>query len=159
MRKIDDKLRENGRCIGSVHPFYICETQSAVDTGDYEIRWYEQEDIEQFRGDERFKESYGFCEKAPDMLGISAVRNGEIIGMAGASCDSRIMWQIGINVAKESRSNGIGTMLVTLLKNEILARGKLPFYGTSASHLASQRVALGAGFLPAWVEMYDSIHE
>ncbi len=156
MRMIDDKLREYGRCIGSAHPFYISETPSYVDTSGYEIRRYEQDDIKQFRGDDRYKEAYGFCETAPDMLGIAAVRDGEILGMAGASRDSRIMWQIGIDVAKDNRSSGIGTMLVTLLKNEIISRGILPFYGTAASHLASQRVALGAGFLPTWLELYDS---
>lgn len=44
-------------------------------------------------------------------------------------------------------------MLITLIKNEILKRGILPFYGTSISHLASQRIALASGFKPAWVEL------
>ena len=46
--------------------------------------------------------------------------------------------------------------LVTELKNELLRRGILPFYGTSPSHLASQRLALGAGFVPAWAELVTS---
>ena len=45
-------------------------------------------------------------------------------------------------------------VLYDIIKNEILNRGKLPFYGTSMSHIASQRVALGAGFVPAWSELY-----
>ena len=73
--------------------------------------------------------------------------------MAGASADSPSMWQIGINVEPEARGLGIGTMLVALLKNEILRQGVLPFYGTSASHLASQRLALAAGFRPGWAEL------
>jgi hypothetical protein len=63
------------------------------------------------------------------------------------------MWQIGININPESRERGIGKMLVTLLKNEVLKRGILPYYGTSLSHIASQKVALGSGFLPAWAEL------
>ena len=54
----------------------------------------------------------------------------------------------------EAEGLGIGSMLVAVLKNEILKRGKLPFYGTSMSHIASQRVALGAGFVPMWAELY-----
>ena len=76
--------------------------------------------------------------------------------MAGASADSPAMWQIGINVDPQMREAGIGKMLVTLLKNEILKKGILPFYGTSMSHIASQRVALGAGFVPAWAELATS---
>ena len=74
--------------------------------------------------------------------------------MAGATSDSDSMWQIGINVMPEAEGLGIGSMLVAVLKNEILKRGKLPFYGTSMSHIASQRVALGAGFVPMWAELY-----
>ena len=87
---------------------------------------------------------------------MAAVREGEILGMAGASADSPDMWQIGINVDTNARGCGIGTILVTLLKNEILKRGKLPYYGTAFSHLASQRVALSSGFEPMWAELITS---
>ena len=30
---------------------------------------------------------------------------------------------------------------------------RLPYYGTAASHVASMRVALNAGFRPAWAEV------
>ena len=113
-------------------------------------------EIEDFRGDSRFDEAFAFCADAPDVLGVSAAVDGKLAGMAGASCDSPAMWQIGINVEPAYRGKGVGTMLVSLLKNEILRRGLLPFYGTSISHLASQRVALGAGFIPAWVELITS---
>lgn len=76
--------------------------------------------------------------------------------MAGASRDSKVMWQIGINVDKKCSGSGIAKMLVTLIKNEILKRGILPFYGTSMSHLASERVALASGFTPAWVELFTT---
>ena len=49
--------------------------------------------------------------------------------MAGASMDSPVMWQIGINVDSDTRAKGIGKMLVTLLKNEILGMNRLPYYG------------------------------
>lgn len=87
------------------------------------------------------------------MLGVGAFRDGKILGMAGASADSPIMWQIGINVMPEAEGLGIAKMLVKLLKNEIIRRGILPFYGTAISHLASQSVALGSGFHPAWIEL------
>lgn len=153
LRKIDYKLQESGYKIGMLHPFYISEAVSDVDPGEYEIRWFEGEGIEQFRGDGRFKEAYSFCEEAPDVLGIGAYKNGEILGMAGASADSPLMWQIGINVMPQAEGLGIAKMLVQLLKNEIIKRGILPFYGTAISHLASQSVALGSGFHPAWIEL------
>lgn len=156
LRELDARLHKDGWQIESAHPFYLAERPSEVKTEDWEIRRYEGAEIERFRGDGRYGEAYAFCPEAPDVLGAAAVREGRILGMAGASCDSPTMWQIGINVEPEARGAGVGTMLVALLKNEILSRGVLPFYGTSASHLASQRVALGAGFVPAWAELITS---
>ena len=154
LRVLDERLRADGRQIAMVHPFYIAgaPTESCAESA-VELRWYRGEEIEAFRGDGRFNEAFSFCPEAPDVLGVAALRGGEIVGMAGASADSPTMWQIGINVAPEARGQGVATLLVTLLKNEILKRGILPFYGTALSHIASQRVALASGFLPAWAEL------
>jgi GNAT superfamily N-acetyltransferase len=89
------------------------------------------------------------------VLAVAAFEGDNIIGMAGASADSKTMWQIGINVLSEHRGRGIGTNLVTLLKNEILSRGKVPFYGTVGSHFQSQNIAISSGFFPAWAELYS----
>ena len=151
--ELSNKLRDYGYRISMLHPFFIAEHNTDVPLGDYDIRWYEGTELERFRGDERWDEALSFSSTAPDVLAVTAERGSEMIGMAGASADSPLMWQIGINVVDIYRGTGIGTVLVSLLKNEILDRGKLPFYGTSFSHIGSQRVALGAGFVPAWVEM------
>ena len=79
--------------------------------------------------------------------------------MPGATSDSELMWQIGINVMPEAEGSGIGSMLVEIIKNEILDLGKLPFYGTAMSHISSQKVALNAGFYPAWAELYCTASE
>lgn len=156
LRALNDRLRSCGCQIEMIHPFFIAERPSGTNTDGYEIHWFRDGEIERFRGDARFDEAFAFCADAPDLLGVAALRDGEILGMAGASGDSPTMWQIGINVAPGEEGAGIGTMLVTLLKNEILRGGILPYYGTSLSHLASQRLALAAGFVPAWVELVTS---
>lgn len=150
---LDRELEVFGACIRHARPFFTAETIAPVDTQDLAIAQYEGEQIEVFRGDDRFGEAYGFCDTAPDMLGVGALRDGQIIGMAGASADSPYLWQIGINVLPEARGQGVAGMLVALIRNGILARGRLPYYGTSISHLESQRVALAAGFRPAWFEL------
>ena len=134
-------------------PFFAADSATPVDTRDLTIQRYTPETIAAFRDDDRFGDAYGFCESAPDMLGVAALRGGKILGMAGASADSPLMWQIGINVLPEARGQGVAAMLVSLLRNDVLAAGRLPYYGTSVSHLESQRVALRAGFLPAWFEL------
>ncbi len=74
-------------------------------------------------------------------------------GMAGASQDGAYLWQIGINVDKDYAGQGLGHKLVRTLKDEVLRRGQVPFYGTSESHTLSQTVGLKAGFVPAWTEV------
>ena len=154
LRALDEGLKPFGCRIGQAHPFYIATEKTVVDTKGLEIRKYVGEELEIFRGDERFDEAFLFEECPKDEIGIAAYKDGEILGVAGATSDSDRMWQIGINVLPTARGLGVGAMLVELLKNEVLDMGRLPFYGTSMSHIASQRVAHRAGFYPAWAELY-----
>lgn len=153
---LNRELSTFGAQIRHARPFFTAEAPAPVDTQDFTIRRYRGAEIAQFRDDDRFGEAYGFCDTAPDMLGVAAVKDGVILGMAGASADSPHLWQIGINVLPEARGQGVAAMLVSLIRNDVLAEGRLPYYGTSISHLESQRVALRAGFLPAWFELVAS---
>ncbi len=150
---LDRELAAFGACIRHARPFFTTTEIRPVDTGDFTIRRYRDEEINAFFGDDRFRKAYGFCETAPDMLGVSAEKDGKLLGMAGASADSPRLWQIGINVEPEARGQGVAAMLVSLLRNDVLAAGRIPYYGTAISHLASQRVALRSGFLPSWFEL------
>lgn len=154
---LQDRLRESGYRLGSLHPYLIAGTPSDPGRLPFSVRWYDEAAIEAFRGDGRFPNAFCFDEGAPDVLGVGAFDgDGRILGMAGASRDSGTMWQIGIDVLPGARGRHVGAGLVTLIKNEILRRGRLPFYGTALSHAASLRVAVGAGFRPAWAELYTA---
>lgn len=149
-RQLEELIRPFGYRIGQAHPFYVPGEPVQVPAHDFDVVRYNREEIGQFRGDPRFDEAFAFDEAAPDMLGIAAIRRGEIIGMAGASCDSPAMWQIGINVMPQARGAHVGSTLVRLLMDDVIQAGAMPFYGTSQSNIASQRVAAYSGFLPAW---------
>ena len=107
----------------------------------------------QFKDDDRFDEAFCFSEESPDVLAVAAIKDDEIVGMAGASADSPSFWQIGINVNKNFEGRHIATGLVSMLKADILKKEIVPYYGTSFSNLASQHVAAKAGFEVAWVEL------
>lgn len=154
LHELETGLSNFGCRVGQAHPFYIATEKSEVYTKEYEIKIFVGDELEQFRGDERFGEAFIFDDAPKDEIGVGAYKDGRVLGMAGATSDSDMMWQIGINVMPEAEDLGIGTMLVKIIKNEILDRGRLPFYGTSMSHITSQRVALAAGFVPAWAELY-----
>lgn len=125
-----------------------------IDVG-LKIQWFEQEEIQPLYGREEFPNALCDCFKPerPDVLAVGAMHEGQIVGLAGCSADTKLFWQIGIDVLPEWRGKGIATLLVRLLKNECFRRGAIPFYGTSLSNLGSWHVALGSGFYPAWVEI------
>ncbi|HEX7064542.1 MAG TPA: GNAT family N-acetyltransferase [Bacillales bacterium] len=155
LRFIDEKLNELGHEIADIHHYYIPRAGEHEITPLFEVKWFEQEDIQQFKDDERFCEALAFEETHPDVLAVAAFDGDRIMGMAGASADSETMWQIGIDVIPEYRGKGVGTNLTGLLKQEILQRGKIPFYGTVESHNISKNIAINAGFVPAWAEAYS----
>ena len=127
-----------------------------------------EEQIESFRGDKRYSNALGFSTTRPDVLVLAAYPVNEDtpdapaagenpaladpIAMVGLSDDSPIMRQIGIDVLPAWRGAGIASALVRDAARLTLAEGYLPFYGTSPSHMLSQRVAMNAGLVPTWWE-------
>ncbi len=124
------------------------------------VRWFEGEELEQFRNDSRFNVyALSFSPTQPDRLAVAAYDGDEIIAMAGCSEDGAHLWQIGIDSVPGYEGKGIAANLVTLLKQEIIVRGKVPYYGTAESHAVSRSVAIKSGFLPAWCEIQTKICE
>ena len=136
------------------------------------VELLDAEQFERFRGDKRYSNALGFSVTRPDVLvlaaypveenaskapdapaaGESAPALADPIAMVGLSDDSPIMRQIGIDVLPAFRGAGIASALVRDAARLTLAEGYLPFYGTSPSHMLSQRVALNAGLVPTWWE-------
>jgi len=132
------------------------------------VELLDAEQFERFRGDKRYSNALGFSVTRPDVLVLAAYPVDEDtpdapaagesaaladpIAMVGLSDDSPIMRQIGIDVLPAWRGAGIASVLVRDAARLTLAEGYLPFYGTSPSHMLSQRVAMNAGLVPTWWE-------
>lgn len=155
LRAIDNKLNEFGHEIADIHHYYLPNPKFTKVKQITNITWFEHQEIFQFENDGRFEEAFAFNNNFPDVLAVAAVEGNQIMAMAGASADCDDIWQIGIDVMPKYRGRGIGTNLVALLKQEILRRGKVPFYGTVESHIYSQNIAINAGFFPAWLELHS----
>ncbi len=154
LRRIDKKINEFGYEIEDTHHYYLPKDTNYEEANNFTLKWYKKDEILQFKDDNRFDKAFAFNDNYPDVLAVAALDDkGNILGMAGASEDSDIMWQIGVNVLKEAKGKGVATTIVKALKNEILKRGKVPFYGTVESHIISQKVALKSGFYPVFAEV------
>lgn len=153
---IEKELNRYGRTLSQSHHMFLPE-RKVEPKHNYTVKWFYDNEIAQFYGDERFPNA--ICDKfrpeRPDRIVVTAYDGDKIMGMAGCSEDAKGWQQIGIDVMPEYRSRGVGTYLVTLLKNKIAENGDIPFYGTSVSNYHSWNIALNSGFRPAWVEIGD----
>jgi RimJ/RimL family protein N-acetyltransferase len=158
--KIDEKLNEYDKKLWQTHHMFLSYKEIIPKDIHLKTEWFENETIHQFYDTKMFPNALckKYDPKRPDVLAVTAYDGDEIIGMAGCSADTPLLWQIGIDVDENYRGRGIGTYLVTLLKNEVEKREKIPFYGTSLSNLRSWGIALNSGFYPAWIEI-ETIEE
>lgn len=152
---LDQEVRKYGyKMAGSHHMFLPCRKVEVEER--YPVKWFFDEEINGFYGDSRFPNSICYPEPSPtirDRMVVAAYDGDTIMGMSGCSEDAPNWMQVGVDVLPEYRSKGLGTYLVTLMKNKIIEQGAVPFYGTASSNIHSQKIALSAGFCPAWVEV------
>ncbi|HWT76739.1 MAG TPA: GNAT family N-acetyltransferase [Mobilitalea sp.] len=160
LKEVDNILNRYGY---QIHPFshhnyipgdHFASSDNTEEPVDFRIKWVEKADIPGLREENRFWNSFCFNSDVPDMLGAIAEKDGTYIGAAGVRASSENLWEMGVDVLETAQGKGVATTLVRVLKDELLQRGKVPYYGTAESHIKSQKVAVKAGFVPAWAEVY-----
>ncbi len=152
--RLNEELKQYGYQMAPTHHMFLpCRDDEAGER--FRVKWLYDSEINPFYGDPRFPNAIAYpklCPVRPDRIAVIALDGDQIMGMAGCSEDAPHWQQIGIDVLPEYRSRGIGSYLVTLLKNRIIGMGDVPFYGTAAANIRSQNIAFNSGFRPAWVE-------
>ncbi len=154
LTKLNEALKHYGYQMAPTHHMFLpcrdVQTQERC-----RVKWLYGSEISPFYGDPRFPNAIAYpepCPVRPDRIAVIALDGDTIMGMAGCSEDAPHWQQIGIDVLPTYQSRGIGSCLVTLLKNRIMEMGDIPFYGTAAANIRSQNIAGKSGFRPAWVE-------
>ena len=152
---LDRELNKYGYKLWSAHHLYLPKFDVTFQSN-IPVKWFAgKNSIEPFYEGGRFPNALcdRYLESRPDRIAVCAYDGDNIMGMAGCSEDAPNWFQIGIDVFPEYRGRGIGTYLSLLMKNEIIRRGGIPFYGTAAANVHSQNIAMNCGFRPAWVEI------
>ena len=151
---IERELNKYGYTLTQTHHMFLSCRQVKAEK-EYPVKWFFDDEIHSFYGDERFPNAIcpEYKPERPDRIVVCAYDKDTIMGMAGCSEDAPHWQQIGIDVLPKYRSKGVGTYLVTLLKNIIIECGNIPFYGTSVSNYNSWNIALNCGFKPTWLEI------
>ena len=93
---------------------------------------------------------YDINSQHPEMVAVIAKYKDTVVGIASSTAECKTMWQISVDVLSPYRGNKLATILVNTLTLEVLNRGYIPYYFTDCSNVISLRVAVQAGYLPAW---------
>lgn len=157
--KIADYVAQDGQVLKGPALRYLCASDTfrpaSVPAG-YELEVFGQArmvDAYQYAGFHHAV-SYDFQAPRPDMIAVAAWHNGQVVGMSGVSADSEMMWQVGVTILPEFQGIGLGKALVSRVTEATLEQGKLPFYATWISNLASSNTALSVGYWLAWTDVY-----
>jgi hypothetical protein len=119
----------------------------------YELRVFDGETVKKLYAYPGFENA--LCRKTGkrrDVMAVCAFYENELIAVAGASNDSDIFWQIGVDVDRRFRNNGIAKTLVSILTEEIEDLKKIPYYSVSPSNIPSLNTAMACGYYPAIAE-------
>lgn len=150
---LDEKLAEFGYKTCFMAEYFLPDiTQLQAIECACELRVLYPEDFSKFY---KPKWANALCKdrKELDVLAVGAFDKGKLIGLAGASKDCEMMYQIGVDVLPAYRRNGVASAVTSRLALEILNLGKVPFYCAAWSNIKSVRNAIKSGFRPAWVEL------
>lgn len=162
-RKLQNKTRYdimNSSLVYGINPYYLPDIDhiKLIENNNYKFKLFEKDKIGFLYNFKGFKNALQYDERlyGEDVLAVAAYDGEKIIGVAGASADSKTMWQIGVDVFPEYRGNQIAPAMVNTLTLEILDRGIVPYYSTDCTNIASQRVAVKSGYIPSWSHCYRS---
>ena len=147
---IDRKLSEFGYGIDQAHLFFV--PRFPIPDGKYPVQFLRKAEIAALEDDDRIDEAFLFEDYIEDVLGAACYDEaGSLLAVSGATANSDLMWEMGVNSFAEGK--GYAKAALAALTGEILRLGKLPFYGTALSHIASQNLALSVGLVPAFAEL------
>jgi hypothetical protein len=106
-----------------------------------------------YNNEARFPNSFSHPNN-PNLVVAVAKYKGKTAGQAGATADTDILWQIGVDTLEPYRQRGIGKALVSVLTEYILGQQNIPYYSSRESNIASRALCASLGYKTAWVELY-----
>lgn len=153
---LNKELEKHGKCVCHIAEFFLPDIEKKVEINEnIDVKVITEDEIPLLYKDDRFHMALGYNNDSSkkDVLAAVGYIDGKIVGVAGASNYSETMYNIGIDVLPEYRRLGVATTLTKILTDEIINRGKVPFYCTAWSNIPSKNNAIKSGYRNAWVEM------
>lgn len=153
---LNRELEKYGKMVCFIAECFLPDVEKQILVNkDIEVKMLSEDEIPSLYEDERFHMAltYNSDGDKKDVLAVVGYIDGRIAGVAAASNDCENMWQVGIDVLPEFRKQGVAKTLTKILTDEVIRRGKVPYYCTAWSNIASKNNAISCGYKTAWVEI------
>lgn len=148
---IEAELRKHGKQLCGEHLQYIYGdiTRIVPQPQDFRYVLFRGDEVQALYTNKDFGNALNYTR---DVIALAAYVGDTLAALAAA--DDYLagdILQIGIDTLPAYRHRGLATYLVKTLSDIIEADGNVTYYTTWSANLASTRVALACGYLPAWV--------
>ncbi|MBQ6877473.1 MAG: hypothetical protein IJO22_03610 [Oscillospiraceae bacterium] len=114
--------------------------------------------FDRFKSEPLAAEVFDLESHGPIALMLRAKKNGKTIAIAGAYSESDFLWQINLAVAPEERFGFAGENVLALIKDAVIEKGKIPYFGGPFCKI-SPNTASSAGFFPFWTQIVSRPRE
>jgi len=149
------ELHKHNKIIDVGTDYYLPDmTKIKPPKADFDIVILHGRDVETLYEDKRFGHALDYVaesETKHDVLAVAGYINNSIIGVAAASNNYETMWAVGIDVLPEHRNKGVAAVLTSVITNEVLKKGIVPYWYCGWSNIASRNTAINSGYKSAWV--------
>ena len=108
--------------------------------------------FDKFKSEPLAKDVFDLESHGPIVLMLRAKKNGKTIAVAGAYAENENLWQINLAVAEEERFGFAAENVLGLIKDAVLEKGKIPYFGGPFCKI-SPNTGSNAGFFPCWSQI------
>lgn len=151
----------NAPFVYGVNPYFLPDVDNInllSPIPNFEYKLLEQSEIQTYYQYEGLHNALQYNKDSymPEKLGVVALSDGKLAGIACALYDCEKMCQLGVDVLPEYRNQGLAKTMINSLTIELINRGRIPYYFTDNTNVVSQKTAVAAGFFPAWSHCFKT---
>ncbi len=148
---LSEILYLHGHNVDNIYEYSVADTSLPKTEPKYDIEIIDS-GFDHFKSEPLAMEVFDLESHGPIFLLAAAKKNGKVIGMAAAFAENENLWQISLAVAPEEKFGFAAENILAVIKDAVLERGKIPYYG-GPSNKISPSTGANAGFFPCWTQI------
>lgn len=154
---LSEILYLHGHTIDDMYQYSIPDFNLPKTEAKYDVEIIDSA-FDRFKGEPLAAKVFDLESHGPIALMLRAKKNGKTIAVAGAYEESSELWQINLAVAEEERFGFADENVLALIKDAVIAKGKIPYFGGPFCKI-SPNTASNAGFFPCWTQIVSRPRE